>query len=339
VTSPVTGDQLVVPTGTLVHLTPDDLRPSANNPRQLFDPEPLQALYGSIREHGVLVPLTVYRVPGQTIYAILDGERRYRCAVRLQDEGVTISIPANIVDPPDATAALLYMFSIHNFREPWELMPAAMSLKLLIDEVMTDDPARLKALTGLSDRQIERCLLLLKFDEKYQLMSLALDPRVRIPSNFWIELAPVLDLYEGLAPAFTDAVGGRNGLTDIMIDKYRHGQIKSVVNFRRILEAYDLIEQDRAEFLDELQRFASEPDRELRVAFDRFIGDQRRVRTFLQACEDFVKLISRTSLEHVTDDRPTLIAAVSNVLIAANRLRLALEGDDPPIATPSGDDD
>jgi ParB/RepB/Spo0J family partition protein len=69
----------VVPTGTLVHVKVNDIKPSTNNPRQLFDRPQLETLKRNIRQHGVLVPLIVYRPRGQTKYSILDGERRYKC--------------------------------------------------------------------------------------------------------------------------------------------------------------------------------------------------------------------------------------------------------------------
>jgi hypothetical protein len=76
----------VVPSGQLVKLNPDELVPSQNNPRHLFDREPLNTLKKSIRQHGVLVPITVYRPRGQKKFSILDGQRRYICCRELQQE-------------------------------------------------------------------------------------------------------------------------------------------------------------------------------------------------------------------------------------------------------------
>ena len=93
----------------------------------------------------------------------------------LEKEGLDISIPANIVDPPDKIAGILYMFSIHNFRESWELMPTALSLKIVMEALDDEDTKRLAKLTGLSEPQIERCKKLLGFPVKFQ--NLSLDPR------------------------------------------------------------------------------------------------------------------------------------------------------------------
>ena len=137
----------VVPIGRLKQLSPDEVKPSTNNPRHLFDDAPMQELKKSIAAHGVLVPVTVFQQRGQTKYSILDGERRYRCVVDLTKEGVRgpdkapLKLPANIVEPPSKIAGMLYMFSIHNFRESWELMPTALSLKIVMDELGEEDNA------------------------------------------------------------------------------------------------------------------------------------------------------------------------------------------------------
>lgn len=102
----------IVPTGLLRRLSTGEILPSSNN--LLFDKEPLHELKKNIREHGVLVPITVYKQKGHHKYSILDGERRYKCCVELEEEGLVRDIPANIVDPPTKIAGLLYMFSIHN---------------------------------------------------------------------------------------------------------------------------------------------------------------------------------------------------------------------------------
>src|SRR5439155_6405009 len=151
-------------------------------------------LKANIRAHGVLVPITVYHLKGQDRYSILDGERRHRCCEELQSEGLELTLPANVVDPPTKIAGLLYMFSIHNFREQWELMPTALSLQTVMKELGEEDNKKLEKLRGLSEPQIERCKKLLAFPKKFQDLSLDPDSKTSIPSNFWIEALPVLDL-------------------------------------------------------------------------------------------------------------------------------------------------
>ncbi len=49
-------------------------------PRRYFDPQAMQSLVESIKQHGILSPLLV-RPKGQDLYELVAGERRYRAAV------------------------------------------------------------------------------------------------------------------------------------------------------------------------------------------------------------------------------------------------------------------
>src|SRR5215470_2930049 len=156
-------EEVIPRPGVLMRLRPEEIKPSQNNPRLLFDPDQLAELKNSIHEKGVLVPITVYKPKGQTKFSILDGERRYRCVLQLNAEDRDLDLPANVVEPPTKLAGLLYMFNIHNFREAWELMPTALGLKIVIEELGESDTHALAKLTGLSETQVERCKKLLLF--------------------------------------------------------------------------------------------------------------------------------------------------------------------------------
>ncbi len=71
-------------------------------PRKLFDGEALEELADSIREHGVIQPLTVRKL-SSGYYQIIAGERRWRAA-RLA--GLT-EIPAVVIEADDQKAAEL----------------------------------------------------------------------------------------------------------------------------------------------------------------------------------------------------------------------------------------
>jgi ParB/RepB/Spo0J family partition protein len=58
----------------------DILRPDPNQPRQTFDSESLDELSESIRQKGIIQPLTVRRTPDQDEFFIITGERRYKAA-------------------------------------------------------------------------------------------------------------------------------------------------------------------------------------------------------------------------------------------------------------------
>lgn len=321
----------MTPEGLLEHLSIDQLQPNPNNPRQLFDPAPLKALKESIRQHGVLVPITVYRLLGQDKYAIVDGERRFRCCSELANEGKSIRIPANVVNPPTPISSLLYMFNIHQFRQQWELMPTAIALKSIIDQLNTEDNKQLEELTGLSEQQVERCKIILTFSEKYRKMSMDTDPSKRIPSNFWVELYPVLQLTEELLP---DLVRNeeRNGVVDHLVNKYRQKNIRSVIHFRRILEAYEV--QKEADNIgvvaDKLREYILDPELETRDAFDRFILDNRQSKKAMDAVDRFISEIAKAKIQYEIDKKDVLIKKLSEVLTIVQKLLDQLEGEDPP---------
>lgn len=65
--------------GRVVFLPPKGIRANPSQPRQVFDQEALEELAGSIRQHGILQPLSVRRVG--TGYELVAGERRLRAAL------------------------------------------------------------------------------------------------------------------------------------------------------------------------------------------------------------------------------------------------------------------
>ncbi len=330
-----------VPTGQLIPLETRDIKPSPNNPRLLFDPDAMSQLKKSIAEHGVLVPITVYRPKGQSKYSILDGERRYRCCRELEDEGNKISIPANVVSPPTKVANLLYMFSIHNLREQWELMPTALGLRVIMKDLGETDTASLYKVTGLSTPQIERCKILLTYPEEFQNMSLDPDQQKRIPSNFWIEAYPVLDLCEQHLPELVSECGGRHGITRRLVSKYRAKTIRSVIHFRRICEAFDLAGNDEEQLgsvATRLRDYIAEEEFETRAAFDEFVEEGRELGQARSACDDFLKRMNKLTLEHLLDHREELVAKLEGVTDYVSQLLEKLAYSEPPPAKANDDE-
>jgi ParB/RepB/Spo0J family partition protein len=79
-----------------------------NNDRTVFDQAKLTELAASIREHGLIQPITVRRLDtGDTLplYQIVAGERRYRAVCLLGWP----EIPANVVDLSDEEAAAVML--------------------------------------------------------------------------------------------------------------------------------------------------------------------------------------------------------------------------------------
>ena len=81
------------------HLPISDITPSKQQPRRYFDPEKLNQLAESIKQHGILEPLLV-RPEAQGKYELIAGERRYKAATML---GLT-EVPVVIRDFNDQEA-------------------------------------------------------------------------------------------------------------------------------------------------------------------------------------------------------------------------------------------
>ena len=104
------------------------VEPNADQPRQDFDEEELQALSESIAVHGVIQPLTVRELPNG-YYQIIAGERRWRAA---RIAGLS-EIPAVIVEADDRKAMELAL--IENLqRQDLNPMEEALGYRSLMDD-------------------------------------------------------------------------------------------------------------------------------------------------------------------------------------------------------------
>jgi ParB family chromosome partitioning protein len=213
----------------LLHIPVDDISRNPENPRLIFDQERLDVLAESISEVGILVPLIVFREDDGS-YVLLDGERRLRCAKRLNMK----KVPANIIAKPSKIENILRMFNIHNVREEWELMPTALKLGQLIDELNMTNERRLSEMTGLTAGTIRRCKVLLSLSNKYQ--KALLDGEFK--TDFFIEMEGVLRKIENNLPALY-AKYGRDGLVDLFVDMQRKGKIIAVTDFRLFRKVLD----------------------------------------------------------------------------------------------------
>ena len=117
-----------------VFLPISQVEPGLNQPRKRFDEEALADLADSIREHGIIQPLTVRRL-SSGYYQIIAGERRWRAA---RQAGLS-EVPAVIIEADDRKVMELGL--IENLqREDLNPMEEAEGyLVLLTDFGMTQD--------------------------------------------------------------------------------------------------------------------------------------------------------------------------------------------------------
>lgn len=91
-------------TGRVVFLSPRLIRPNPAQPRKIFRHEALAELAESIRQHGVLQPLSVRRVGNS--YELIAGERRLRAA-QMAGLGEVPCIVMNMDDQESGMAAMV----------------------------------------------------------------------------------------------------------------------------------------------------------------------------------------------------------------------------------------
>jgi ParB family chromosome partitioning protein len=104
------------------------VRPNPNQPRSHFDPDDLDELAQSIREHGILQPVLVSEQPDGT-YQLITGERRWRSA---QMAGLN-TLPAIVKEV--SSQASLEMALVENIqRRDLNPLEEALAFRQLLDE-------------------------------------------------------------------------------------------------------------------------------------------------------------------------------------------------------------
>ena len=140
----------------------DLISPNPDQPRTTFDEDALDELATSIKELGIIQPLSLRQV-GPNSYQIIAGERRYRAALRA---GLT-SVPAYIRTANDTE--LTEMALIENIqREDLNAIEIALTFKKLIEQYdLTQE--RLSERIGKKRATIANFLRLLKLPAEVQL--------------------------------------------------------------------------------------------------------------------------------------------------------------------------
>ena len=140
----------------------DQIAPNPDQPRQNFDGDALEELAASIRELGIIQPLTL-RCTGTGAYQIISGERRYRAALLA---GLS-TVPAYIRTANDSE--MTEMALIENIqREDLDAIEIALTFRKLIDQYnLTQE--RLSQRIGKKRATIANFLRLLKLPAEVQL--------------------------------------------------------------------------------------------------------------------------------------------------------------------------
>ena len=151
---PISSNDQVV--GNIVEIDLETIEVNPYQPRTHFDQEALQELASSIKELGVIQPITVRKV--DDVFQLVSGERRFRASKLIGNK----SIPAYIRIANDQE--ILEMALVENIqRKNLDPIEIALSYQRLIDEIqLTQEELSIKV--GKKRSTVTNYLRLLKLD-------------------------------------------------------------------------------------------------------------------------------------------------------------------------------
>ncbi|MCD9029092.1 ParB/RepB/Spo0J family partition protein [Luteimonas sp. BDR2-5] len=246
------------------------IEPNPENPRLIFHQDELDALQESIRQQGILVPLTVYR--DESIYKILDGERRWRCATKL---GLP-KVPVVVQPKPDRLTNIMMMFAIHHRRNEWDPLPTAWKLRDLEaiytrKHAATPTEKQLAELASLTRGEVRRYKKLLSLPESYQLRLMQELQKPRSQQALTVD-----HVLEATAAATAVLKRGiirsdeEGALRDSIVSKFETGVLVSTVDprkFAKLARAVERGEVEKAEARKATLRFIRSTSATIREMF------------------------------------------------------------------------
>jgi ParB family chromosome partitioning protein len=137
----------------------DLIIPNRHQPRQNFDEESIKELAQSIKENGLINPITVTQIEGNK-YEIIAGERRYRACKYLGWKEIDAIIKNNVDDNKKMITALIENIQ----REDLNPYEKAMAYKKMIEMGLTQQ--EISEHCGKSKASISNTLRLLELDEE-----------------------------------------------------------------------------------------------------------------------------------------------------------------------------
>lgn len=296
-------------TGKLKHIPPRRIKRNPENPRLIFRQDEMESLMVSIDTHGIQVPLTVYSEGND--YLLIDGERRWRCACKLNLR----TVPALVQDKPTELQNLLLMYNIHALREQWDYFTIATKLTRVIklftiEHSYKPNEIQLSEATGLTRGQIRRCQLLLNLPDRFQgmlLKELELPKsQQKISEDLFIEMERSLKTLVRRLPEYDDVL---EDIRDTLIKKFRVGTIPAVTDFRQLskivtaMENLNINHTTTMRTLDNI--FDAQNDTGIREAYEgtvEFGYDKQKASSRVQSLTEYLDDIMDSGQEASLDE-------------------------------------
>jgi ParB family transcriptional regulator, chromosome partitioning protein len=302
----------------------DRVHRNPENPRIIFRGDELNQLLKSIQNRGVQVPVSVYKEGSK--YVLIDGERRWRCSLKLNRK----TIPALIQRKPDTLTNLLLMFNIHALREQWDLLTMASKLPAIIDLLERRKGARpteaeISEETSLKRSTIRRCKLLVELPQHYiddMLVELKKPKNEqRLTEDFFIEMERGLKTVERAMPdAFPD--GDKDKARRVLIRKFRTGIIDNRTHFRSLPKIARADEVEERKRLKALKEVFADNKYSLAAAYEDSVAELYTEKDILTRISSLTSRIDELEPDELDD---TLRSQLSTL---ADRIHALLEGSD-----------
>lgn len=142
----------------IINIDVNKIIPNKNQPRKIFDDKALEELSISIKNYGIIQPITVRKIYDD-IYEIVAGERRFKAIKLLNME----TIPAVVIDVKEEESAAMAL--IENLqREDLDFIEEAMAFERLIEDFELNQ-TQLAEKLGKSQSTIANKMRILKLPE------------------------------------------------------------------------------------------------------------------------------------------------------------------------------
>lgn len=291
-------------TGKLAEIPVDRIKSNPDNPRLTFRQGELEELQESIRRYGVQVPIAVFKRGSD--YMLIDGERRWRCASKLNLK----TIPALVQQEPDPLQNLLLMFNIHALREQWDLLTIALKLPKIIGLLKNElgkipSEIELSAKTGLSRGVIRRCRLLTDLPKKYQDMLLEelKKPKSKqaLSEDLFIEMEKSL---KTVMRAMPDVIQNKDHARQVFLKKYKDKVIDNIVDFRKIakIARAKTVDADPDKAKAAIRRLITDPAYSITQAWTETVSDAYAERDIVSRIEHLLVKLDEVQGEVIDDD-------------------------------------
>lgn len=301
------------------------LSPNPENPRLIFHQDELEALQDSISTQGILVPLTVYR--DGPAFRILDGERRWRCAIKL---GLA-SVPAIVQPKPAPLQNLMMMFAIHHRRNEWDPLPTALKLERL-EELYSDKyeasptEKQLAEIASLTRGEVRRYKKLLRLPDSYRTLLMQEIAKPRSQQVLTVDhVIEATDAANALRKRqIVDSVG-EEAIRRSIVERFRDKRIESTVDprkFARLARAVERGEVEKRDAKRVVKKFVDDPSYSIAALFSETVEAE----DFRHSLEMSVERVAE-KLERLRHRKFILSDSLKSALEALEKqIRLTLRG-------------